>query len=378
MYLKIIGASVAILLASLGAWAAVNGDRVRLWTMLLTTHLPATSFAQMEPPKAPDYGTASAWAALPDVTDSSDTTPEGVVMTDPAAAPADVFFIHPTTFFSNDAWNQSLTDAAVNARTDSGPMRGQASAFNGCCRVFAPRFRQASFAAMIKAGGDSDKAQQLAVEDVVRAFQYYLDHFNQGRPFIIASHSQGSRIAADLIPRMIDAKPVQARFIAAYVVGTWLPKSWFDAMHDIKPCVAADDTGCVATWSTLADNSDQAAQRKAFAQRNGHSLDYADQPFICINPQSWTATAELAPESTNLGAWAYGAAPSPRKPDPGMVNARCINGAVLVSQPADSLYTRAILPGGNYHMYDFNLFYMNIRANAQDRVKAFLAKMPAN
>ena len=129
----------------------------------------------------------------------------------------DVFFIHPTTYIGSDddkinvtdldlndlfklagsmrkaAWNANLDDTALNNQTDIKPILYQASVFNGSCRIFAPRYRQANLKAFLVR--KSPKAQEtfdLAYGDIKAAFQYYLDHYNHGRPIIIAGHSQGS------------------------------------------------------------------------------------------------------------------------------------------------------------------------------------------
>ncbi|HBW99422.1 MAG TPA: DUF3089 domain-containing protein, partial [Gammaproteobacteria bacterium] len=49
-----------------------------------------------------------------------------------------VFFVHPTTYLSNATWNQPLDHETTNQRTDNWVMRFQASAYNGCCDVYAP------------------------------------------------------------------------------------------------------------------------------------------------------------------------------------------------------------------------------------------------
>jgi len=336
-------------------------------------HLPGTAFDEIESPRAPDYGDASSWAALPDRLDASDVAPVGVRIVDPEKADADVFFIHPTTLLSSDYWNQDLSDTRTNAWTDAGPMHSQASAFNGCCRVYAPRYRQSGLSAQSIYSADSVKARALAYADIKRAFRYYMAHYNHGRPFIIASHSQGSRHSLNFIPEVIDNTPLVKQFVAAYTIGAWIPESWFSRMKDIKPCERGDDTGCVVTWSTLAEGADARAQRRGYGRRDGQPLGFADRGFVCINPLSWSRAPELAPASLNLGGWTRNGSMRPRPADPGLVSARCDNGAVFVSEPRAPGYRNGLLPGGNYHNYDYGLFYMNIRKNASDRVKAFVA-----
>jgi hypothetical protein len=349
------------------------GQQLGMLGVLLAAHPPSTKFAETPTPPAPDYADRASWGALPDMADATDVAPPGVPLADAKTAPVDVFFVHPTTFFSNSAWNQNLGDADTNRRTDMGPYRGQASAFSGCCAVYAPRYRQFTFSAVFNYDANSRAAEDLAYSDVRRAFRYYLDHYNHGRPFILASHSQGSRMLIRLIPELIDGTPLQKKLVAAYVVGNWIPQSWFDRQKTIKPCESATDTGCVLTWSTLGEDADADKQRHDFVARNGYPPETAREHFVCTNPLSWTTDSKAVPATANLGGWTPGQSDPPRPIDPAVVGARCDNGALFITDPQPRAYHLVALPGGNYHNYDYQLFWMNVRQNAADRVKAYLA-----
>jgi len=366
----LIGLGVVVVL--LGAAGLVYGQRLGMLAALLFAHAPHDAFDVAKAPPAPDYADRSNWAA-DGGGDSNMWGPPGHDVPYPESRKADVFFVHPTTYFSNDKWNQPLDDAQTNKRTDDGTIRNQASAFNLCCRLYAPRYRQMTFGGFLEYSDSSRAAMDLAYSDVKRAFDYYIAHENHGRSFIIASHSQGSRHARRLIEEEIDGTPLARRMVAAYVVGHWLDVGWFAKLKTIKPCERAVDTGCVLTWSTLAEGSDAGKQRLDFAKRSGAPPELASKTFVCTNPLSWSRGPELAPATRNLGAWVYGQGDKPRPIDPHLVSARCDNGALFVSAPAGFVYHAAVLPGGNYHNYDYQLFYMNIRKNAADRVSAFLA-----
>jgi hypothetical protein len=343
-----------------------------LLATILFSDVPRVAFDLAKAPAAPDYAQAVAWGATPDKPGATATAPAGVIPVDSREARVDVFFVHPTSFFESEQWNQPLDHAETNERTDMGSLRAQASVFNGCCRIYAPRYRQMTVGAFMNWSDDSAHALDLAYSDVKRAFQYYLDHYNRGRPFIIASHSQGSRHVVRLIPEMIDGRPLMNQFVAGYIIGNWLPESWFARMKQIKPCASATATGCIVTWSTLLEGADAQKHRVAFVERTGQPASMADQPFVCTNPLSWSTGPALAPASLDIGGWIHGPGDKPRPPDPHLVSARCENGALFVSDPGAD-YRRGALPGGNYHNLDYQLAYMNVRENAIVRAKAFLA-----
>ena len=71
------------------------------------------------------------------------------------------------------------------------------------------------------------KALDFAYEDIRNAFIYYLKNFNDNKPFIIASHSQGTVHAKRLISEFIDGKELQKKLIAAYLVGIKVKKNEF-------------------------------------------------------------------------------------------------------------------------------------------------------
>lgn len=182
---------IAVLALAAGTAAYVYRDQIGM--MIAFSRLkPEHSFAEAPPPAAPDYSQPQSWAALPDRKDAADVVPSADVQDRQATAEVDVFFVHPTTFFGTAAWNQSLDDGSTNQLTDAFVLRGQASVFNSCCKIYAPRYRQATIYSFMDNTGSGSAALKLAYEDVERAFDYFIEHYNQGRPFILAAHSQGS------------------------------------------------------------------------------------------------------------------------------------------------------------------------------------------
>ena len=109
---------------------------------------------------------------------------------------ADVFFVHPTTYTGkpiNDYWNAPVEDLKLNNQTDKSTIQYQASIFNEAGRIYAPRYRQAHLNVFYTDNKQlSKKVLDQAYSDVKNAFLHYLKFHNEGRPFIIASHSQGT------------------------------------------------------------------------------------------------------------------------------------------------------------------------------------------
>ena len=353
---------------------------------------PSASFSVENTPPAPDYGDPAMWAALPTSKDEADLVPQVPDLKDRQAdAPADVFFIHPTSY-TQPTWNDPIDS---NSRAREGVERfvaSDASAFNGCCRVYAPLYRQATFYAFLTDTDDGPRALELAYSDVKRAFETFIKKYNKGRPFIIASHSQGTLHAFRLLRDKIDSTPLRKRMIAAYVLGFSLPADRFKRDYpNLSVCNTPDATGCLITWETWAkghspnwnyyvwDND------RISRQSGAEAID-----TICVNPLSWRADRVVAAPNLHDGAIVPPPLPSrdhfisgtkhsgmryERLDAPHAVRtaAACSSRALHVQQLPDPPF-RSMLVSGNYHQHDFTLFYMNIRENAQRRVRAWIVK----
>ncbi|MFV3126649.1 DUF3089 domain-containing protein [Niveispirillum sp. KHB5.9] len=344
--------------------------------LLATTALaadPPPPFASQTPSPAPDYGRMDSWAATAWKPGASSAVPanQGEV----ASAPeVDVFYIHPTTDRSTSRWNQDLADGAVNDWTDASVIARQAGLFNGCCRIYAPRYRQATRLAFTNMAGDGQKAFDLAYTDVLRAFDLYLKRDNAGRPFILAGHSQGASHLMRLLKDRIDASSLQRRMVAAYVVGVNLSEGDFPRTYKtLSICAKPADTGCVIAWNAVTPETDLALMGKANAQRFvGLYGDVPGQEPVCVNPLTFDRDRPVAAARLSLGAVPGDLGEGVMLPTVAKsVAARCEKGFLVVD--ADPTLGLKPLPGGILHYHDYGLFYADIRANVTVRMKAFLA-----
>lgn len=327
---------------------------------------PRAPFAAEPSPPPPDYALPASWSALPERTDLADRAPRGAPAIAPRVAPADVFYVHPTSYVGS-RWNAPTDDPSLNADTDRVATGIQASAFNGCCAVYAPRYRQANGTAFYRPSADGDRAIDLAYGDVRRAFDAFNTRRGAERPFILAAHSQGSVLAERLLDEAISGTALRDRLVAAYLPGGRLT---LRALHlrapDLAPCRAADDTRCVAAWNARGP----AHQPTEFAM---HRDDLSE--LLCTNPLSWRDDDAPMPRAMNLGAVFLERDATPR---PAFASARCLHGTLVVSQlgavPRDlpSRILDRLLGVENYHPIEYQIFFMNLRQNAIARVRAFV------
>ena len=306
-------------------------------------------------PPAPDYMQTDNWAALPTKQDNADRTP-GDLEDQQATAPVDVFYLHPTIYSKtrrgNDRWNADLRDDKLNEAVDDAAMLNHASIFNAAGRVYAPRYRQANIRVFYKAGRPvSQQALDTAYTDVLNAFDYYLENYNDGRPVIIASHSQGTTHAKRLLADRFDGTPLKDRLVVAYLVG--MPVS-ATAYQTIPVCESADQTGCFVSWRTY---------REDFQPRPGYRDTVAN--VAVVNPLSWTTDTTRAPASLNRGGVLY----NYDKILPELVWAERRGAGLFTNKP--KFFGDLFFRTKNYHIGDYNLFWVNIRENAALRARSF-------
>ncbi|NJK83709.1 MAG: DUF3089 domain-containing protein [Saprospiraceae bacterium] len=319
-------------------------------------------FEPSDIPEAPDYSQAEYWAALPTKIDSADVLLAPTLEDVQAQTEVDVFFLHPTTYNSKKksqrTWNAPVNNDKLNEKTDGSTIKYQASIFNGVGRVFAPRYRQIHIRAFnefeTERKADAEKATLLAYSDIKAAFEYYLDHYHNGRPIIIASHSQGTVMAKLLIKDYFDGKPLQKELVAAYLVGITVPEGFFQY---IPPCQTPTEIGCFTTWRTF--------------QKDFEPKRYVADTIVVTNPLSWTTGHTLVPASYNKGTIIN----DKQIIYEGLIDAQVQPelGVLWITRPKQPKQLR-YFPSKNFHIGDYNLFYMNVRENAAMRSSIFLKR----
>ena len=98
-------------------------------------------------------------------------------------------------------------------------------------------------------------------------------------------------------------------------------------------------------------------------------LLFASPDNICVNPLTWSTDGARAPHEANLGAVNFSGSDTH---EPGAADAQCREGRLRVSEIRSDHYMLMPLGRDNFHIYDYALFYVNIRQNAQARVDAYL------
>jgi hypothetical protein len=300
----------------------------------------------------PDYSDLNYWAAHPWKKDLSDSVPKPLRKNYVKDSAVDVFFIYPTTLTAaaDTQWNAAIDDAVINAKTDHSPILYQASAFNEY-RVFAPRYRQAHYRAFFTKEAVTSSYFETAYTDIKNAFIYYLEHYNNGRPFIIASHSQGTLHAARLLKELVEDKPLYNKLICAYLIGMPINENYFIRL---PPCKDSTATGCFVSWRSFEEGYE-----------GTYFVTQETKKSIVVNPLTWTMDTTYASRSLNKGGVLLKFNKIVKK----VASAQVHKNILWVSKP--HIFGKMFITTKNFHVGDINLFYINIRENVSTRVGAF-------
>ena len=248
-------------------------------------------------------------------------------------APIDCFYVYPTV--STDTGGNSDMNAGPE---ENGVVRAQLARFASQCRVFAPLYRQATLTALRAAATGSPIAvdRALGYNDVLDAWNHYLQHDNSGRGVVLIGHSQGSGVLTQLMRNEIDGKPVQSKLISALLLGTSLAvpkgKDVGGAFQHIPLCHSASQVGCAIAYASFRSTIPPPANSR-FGRVQGENMQAA-----CVNPAALGGgSGELHAYLSAAGRSIVGSAAEPRpwvtpaKPIetpfvsvPGLLTAQCV------------------------------------------------------
>jgi hypothetical protein len=364
-FLWVIAGLTVLAIIGAGLYRYFEKELLR-WAMV-----PSVEFRDVPMPAGADYRQARLWIARPDIGGNPALwAPEGLR---PAAEPrAAIFFVHPTSFMDSSAWNAPIDDPESRDRAALF-VRSQASAFNSAGAIWAPRYRQATFGAFLTSGDNARRALDFAYRDVLAAYEEFLREAPADRPIILAAHSQGSAHLMRLLQERIKGAPEAQRVAAAYLIGWPVSVSADLPALPFPACARPDEAACILSWQSFAEPADPSQVTDAYDMSVGPGgARRAGSAMLCTNPLTG-ARGGGAPAAANLGTLVPNADMSAAALGRGLVPARCDLRGFLLIGDNDALpgMGNYVLPGNNYHVYDYALFWANIRADAERRLAAF-------
>ena len=310
-----------------------------------------------------DYSQKKSWCNFPEITRDVDT-----------------FYIFATEFilgsFEEGAPDYGSLDNEEMIQGMGVEYIGHATTYADSTNVFAPYYRQAGlkFAGEVMArDGNLDAAfLGMPYNDIVAALDYYFEHYNEGRPFIIAGHSQGSAIVKEVLFRYFKDHPeYYQRMVAAYVIGFAVTKEELETYPYLKFATGETDAGVIVSWNTEGPKNAEVDAKTVVLMPGG----------ISINPLNWKLDETYAPASMNLGSLIVNEQTGePEIADIGadaqinLARGSVITDAKAAPMPEDAAKIAAAYfgPDGR-HGEDYTFYYNNIKDNVPKRIATYRA-----
>ena len=308
-----------------------------------------------------DYSDPDNWASLPQNPDKE----------------ADTFYIYPTAYIStakNAPEIVPIEDETMR-KGALGNIELNCGVFSDSTNVYVPFYRQSNLSAIAGLSADELLAFQMREQrtDIYAALDHYFEHYNNGRPFILAGHSQGSVMLKIVLREYMKAHPeYYERMIAAYVLGYSITNEDMQVNPDLRFAEGADDTGVIVSWNT---------------EGPGNWGNFCVLPgALAINPINWKRDSTYASAAENKGSRIIVNSSTNEVDDviPGVADAQInsLRGTVICSNvnlpyiKVDSLGIPALFGNKSYHNGDYLFYYYNIKENVAVRTAAWFAEHP--
>ena len=312
--------------------------------------------------KNPDYSKKECWYKIPTITKDVDT-----------------FFIYPTEYvgFNEGDSDYATLDNEEMLQGLPGIYLTQANVFEDSTNLFMPYYRQAglkySSEVWKKTGSIDDAISGIPYDDITAALDYYLKNYNNGRPFILASHSQGSAIAKLVLKKYFkEHAEFYKKMVAAYVIGYAVTQDDLKENPHLKFATGEKDTGVIISWNTEGPKNAEENVQTAVLMPNA----------ISINPINWKLDGTYAPASENLGSLIFNEKTQKFEIGDVGADAQVIPSRGVVVTHAEmepipdelvELFNASFGSDGR-HESDYSFFYNNIKDNVAKRIATFKAR----
>ncbi len=281
----------------------------------------------------------------------------------------DTFYLYPTAF--NDPSDNAETICKISnnemRQGAQGTYESQAKVYEESTNVYAPYYRQVNLS--VVSGMPTDERDALSAglpqTDVFAALDHYFEEDNNGRPFILAGHSQGSQMLTNVLGKYMKEHPdYLERMVAAYVIGYSVTDDFLAKNPFLKFAEGETDTGVIVSWNTEGP------------ENKGQDSLVILPGAQCINPLNWKRDDTYAPSSLNLGGRIRDTDNGGFKDVPEAADAvvDTKRGVIVTTTKAIEPVKAANFGTDSFHNGDYMLYYYNLQDNVKKRIEAYLEK----
>ncbi len=277
--------------------------------------------------------------------------------------PADVFFICPTVYGGEvGTYNMSLNDAETK-ESFLGAVNMEKGIYDGECRFFAPYYRQAALNVYEMDLADREKYLEIGYEDIKQAFEYYMEHYNDGQPVVLAGFSQGADLCIRLLKDCFADDDTNKLLVVCYAIGWRITEEEMQEYSHLRFAEGESDTGVIVSFNSEAENVTDSLMIPEGTKT------------LAINPLNWETDKTPADRSLNKGACFTDYSGQIVTEIPQLTGAYIdeTRGALKVIDVTEEDYPAglSILDEGVYHLYDYQFFYRNLQDNVAVRVDEY-------
>jgi len=278
----------------------------------------------------------------------------------------DIFYLYPTSVPGDCKTLVGQIEEGMKHRAYGNYLKG-AEAFSSFTNVYAPYYRQISGMGILQCK-TADDLTQLCHDneprtDVYAALDYYFKHFNNGRPFVLASHSQGTAMMKSVMSEYMKMHPkYMKRMVAAYLVGFNITQKWLDD-NGLKFAEGETDTGVIISWNAEAPGGTMSN----FCLFGG---------ALSINPLNWKRDATPASIEENKGSVIVNTETNERQFVDGIADATLDldRGVVVVTTTDNCIPANPVFGDKSFHLDEWLFYYQNVKENCQKRIAAYLSQ----
>ncbi len=299
-----------------------------------------------------DYAAEENWMKLPQITHEVDT-----------------FYLYPTCYLDESEDAKPICDIGHEAVRERAKLvyENQGTVYEESTNVFAPYYRQSNIYAVAGLSREELEEYQRKEQrtDVYAALDYYFENYNQGRPFIIAGHSQGSIMTKIVLGEYMRAHPeYYERMVAAYPIGFSITQDWLEDHPYLKFAQGADDTGVIVSWNTEGKGN------------KGQENLVVEPGAISINPINWKRDDTYAGFEENLGSRVLNEETREYEIVKMLADAQVDTerGVVVCTTEVEEYAPAALFGPESLHSHDYDFYYENLRENVKTRIEAYLNK----